>query len=130
MVKLSVKGLESFVKHMKQAEWKLPNGVDQFMTKEARALMNDCKQASPYPTFKKRWFSKTRKGKGKASIWKGVFNKAPHLHLVNDGHKQIGHKPDKKYLGKVEGKHFLDAPVKHFEKQYEIDLERFLDSIW
>ena len=130
MLELSIKGFESFVRHMKKCEWKLPNGAEQFMTKEARSLMNNCKQASPYATFKKRWFSKTRKGKGKATIWKGVFNKAPHLHLVNDGHKQIGHKPSKKYLREVQGKHFLDMPVKQFETQFQIDLERFLDSVW
>lgn len=130
MLKCDINGLESFFKKMKASEWKLPNGTNEFLINEAKKLISDCKQASPYSTFKKRWFTKTRKGKNKASIWKGVFNKYQHLHLVNDGHKQIGHKPEKKYLGYVEGKHFLDAPIEQFRHQFDIDMERFLNGIW
>ena len=130
MVDFKIKGLDSFIRKMKKCEWELPNGAYEFMSAEAKKLINECKQASPYSIFKKRWFTKTRKGKSKASIWKGIFNKYPHLHLVNDGHRQIGHKPEKRYLGQVAGKHFLDAPLEQFEHQFEIDMERFLNGIW
>ena len=129
MINFNVKGFSQFINKMKKAEWTLPVDAEKFMSVEAKKLIKEAKQASPYATFKKRWFTKTRRGT-KASIWKGIFNKAPHLHLVNDGHDLIGHRPTKKHLGHVEGKHFIDPVIEHFETQFELDIEKFLKGVW
>ena len=129
MAQFSIKGLNQFINQMKKAKWQMPLDADKFMTKEAKKLINESKQASPYATFKNRWFTKTRKAT-KNSIWKGVFNKASHLHLVNDGHRMIGHRPKKQYLGQVKGKHFLEPVISNFSMQFDIDMEKFLNGVW
>ncbi|MBR1844267.1 MAG: hypothetical protein IJ790_00885 [Lachnospiraceae bacterium] len=129
MTSLTIKGLKEWTNQMKKARWELPIDAERFITVESKKLINNSKNASPYPTFKKRWFTKTKKV-NQASIWKGIFNKAPHLHLVNNGHKQIGHKPDKKYHGYVEGQHFLDDVLEQFETQFYIDMEKFMNGVW
>ena len=129
MFKLDIKGFDKFIKKMKKASYKYPPDVDLFMNKESKKLISESKAASPYATFKKRWFTKTRKGPV-AGLWKGIFNKAPHLHLVEDGHRQVTHKPELKQVGYVEGKHFLRPVVERFEPQFESDIEQFLFGIW
>ena len=129
MVNMSVKGLDSFVRKMKMYQHQMPRDVDKFMSKESKILINQAKQASPYATFKKRWFTKTRKG-SQNSIWKGIFNKAPHLHLILDGHMQVGHRPDKKVYGRVNGNNFLKSVIDNFETQFEVDMEKFMNGVF
>ena len=129
MYSLEIKGFDKFIKQMKQAAYTYPPDVNVFMSKESKKLINESKAASPYATFKKRWFTKTRNGPN-AGMWKGIFNKAPHLHLVEDGHRQVTHRPGLRQVGYVEGKHFLRPVVERFEPKFEADMEKFLFGIW
>ena len=129
MTSFVVKGLKDFTNQMSKAKWALPADVDRFMNKESKILINKSKNASPYPTFKKRWFTKTKRG-SMASIWKAVLNKAPHLHLILNGHEQVGHRPEKKRYGRVPGNNFLEQVLSEFETQYYMDMEKFMNGVW
>ena len=48
-----------------------------------------------------------------------VYGSAPHSHLIEYGHRMVGHKPDKKELGFVKGKYVFENSRKEFEKTFE-----------
>lgn len=51
----------------------------------------------------------------------------PHIHLVDKGHRMIGHKPRKRNLGKkVKGKEFFNESYKEFKNEYYKDIDDFV----
>lgn len=58
-----------------------------------------------------------------------VYGSAPHSHLIEYGHRMVGHKPDKKELGFVKGKYVFENSRKEFEKTYNRDVGKFVDNV-
>ena len=58
-----------------------------------------------------------------------VYGSAPHSHLIEYGHRMVGHKPDKKELGFVKGKYVFENSRKEFEKTYVRDVGKFVDNV-
>ena len=123
-----IKGLTELKRKCKSFGDAYPTAVNIFMQMEARKNIKKQKSASPYETFRKGYFVKTKK-KNVADIWKAVKNKAPHLHLVNDGHRMVTHSGV--FTGKyVKGKHWTENVNKSFEQEFNQDLSNFLNDNW
>lgn len=74
--------------------------------------------------------------KGKVYKYRGndawsirVYGSAAHTHLIEYGHRMIGHKPNKKECGFVQGKHVFENSAKDFESTYVNDVGKFVDQV-
>lgn len=68
----------------------------------------------------------TFKGNGGISIRVYGGGKAPHIHLLEYGHRQVT--KDGREVGFVEGKHFFEDAAKEFEGSHYDDIQKFLDA--
>ena len=127
-ISFEIQGLKNLENKCKQLNDGYNYFVNEFMRFEAQKLTKKLKDACTYKTFKKGYYTKTNKNGGVES-WKAIKNKAPHLHLVRDGHKKVlwGRATSER----VEGKRVFtyDVPAQ-FAKEYEDDLKKYMDGEW
>lgn len=55
-----------------------------------------------------------------------VFNRAPHNHLIELGHALIGHRPNKKRIGRVKAYEVINNALNEWHKKFESDVENEL----
>ncbi|OHW62910.1 hypothetical protein EUAN_06940 [Andreesenia angusta] len=55
------------------------------------------------------------------------YSKAPHAHLLNNGHRIVGRDGQEK--GFKPGKRFLEKSKKNFEGEFEKDIQDFIDEL-
>ncbi|HZG82705.1 MAG TPA: HK97 gp10 family phage protein [Brevibacillus sp.] len=58
-----------------------------------------------------------------------TYSRSRHAHLVEYGHRIVGHEPDKKELGFVLGFHVFDKAAKDINHEWDDILEREFDKI-
>ena len=68
----------------------------------------------------------TFKGNGGLAIRVYGGGKAPHIHLLEYGHRQLT--KDGKEVGFVKGQHFFEDASKQFEETHYQDVQEFLDT--
>lgn len=58
-----------------------------------------------------------------------TYSRSPHAHLLEYGHRMVGHEPDKKELGFVLGFNIFDKASKEINQQWNGILEKEFDKI-
>lgn len=58
-----------------------------------------------------------------------AYSSAPHAHLIEYGHKQVGHKPNKVVGGFVAGKHIFRQAQSDFSNTFVNDAEKFVGEL-
>lgn len=59
-----------------------------------------------------------------------VYNNSPHAHLIEDGHRIVGKKPEKKEYGFARGRKILDKSMREFQdNELESMLGAWLDEM-
>lgn len=117
-----------------------PNKADKFMKKALKILREKAKKRTPKGTKKyfyykgkkteitsskrmrNRWRIGKIKKKGTTFIGE-LKNKAPHAHLVEDGHKTVNG-------GFVPGQHILKISLKELDEEMPEIIEDMLDEIF
>jgi bacteriophage protein of unknown function (DUF646) len=114
-------GLEGLISDMQGLISKAPDELNKAVEKTAREWTKDCngKMPSTYKDGKnslKKW--KTKKEYTSLGIISSieVTNKAPHFHLVENGHRKFIHGVDTG--GFVEGKHYAEKTRAEYESKY------------
>ena len=114
-------GLEGLMSDMQGLISKAPDELNKAVEKTAREWAKDCngKMPSTYKDGKnslKKW--KTKKEYTSLGIISSieVTNKAPHFHLVENGHRKFIHGVDTG--GFVEGKHYAEKTRAEYETKY------------
>lgn len=103
-----------------------PKEAERFMKKEAREFRNYTKKKARSAVGKitgnyLKGFSAGRQ----VYEWSDseynirVFNKAPHNHLIELGHKLIGHKPNKTKIGRVKAYEIMNNAMNEWENDFE-----------
>jgi len=111
-------GLEGLMSDMQGLISKAPDELNKAVEKTAREWTKDCNEKMP-STYKdgknslKKW--KTKKEYTSLGIISSieVTNKAPHFHLVENGHRKFIHGVDTG--GFVEGKHYAEKTRAEYE---------------
>ncbi|RRJ15503.1 HK97 gp10 family phage protein [Lachnoanaerobaculum orale] len=114
-------GLEGLMSDMQGLISKAPDELNKAVEKTAREWTKDCNSKMP-STYKdgknslKKW--KTKKEYTSLGIISSieVTNKAPHFHLVENGHRKFIHGVDTG--GFVEGKHYAEKTRAEYESKY------------
>lgn len=129
-------GIDDFIKSINNTKKAYKKEVKKFMRTEGTELRKlTLKTAKSYVGEKSGKYQQSIK-RGKYYKYKEnnadsirVYSYAPHAHLIERGHEMIGHKPDKKHLGYVNGHLVFKAAADSFEGKYEDDCIKFNDSI-
>lgn len=114
-------GLESLLEDMQSMATQSPDELNDAVIKTAKAWTKDCnaKMPSSYKSGAKglkRW--KTTKNYSPSGMIASVevTNKAPHFHLVENGHRKFINGVDTG--GFVEGKHYAEKTRAEYESKY------------
>lgn len=131
-------GLDDFIDSMELIEKNYPTEIKKFMQSEGNKLKNRTlktakssvgKKTGNYLKGIKRGKYYKYKGNGAGSIRVYAGRPANHGHLIELGHKMVGHEPNKKSVGNVKGYHIFSVSADMFESTYESDCEKFADEI-
>ena len=114
-------GLDGLLEDMIGMVSQAPDGINNAILKTAKAWTKDCNARMP-SSYKsgskglKRW--KTTKTYSSTGIISNVevTNKAPHFHLVENGHRKFINGVDTG--GFVEGKHYAEKTRAEYERKY------------
>ena len=114
-------GLESLLEDMQSMATQSPDELNDAVIKTAKAWTKDCNAKMP-SSYKngakglKRW--KTTKNYNSSGMITSVAvtNKAPHFHLVENGHRKFINGVDTG--GFVEGKHYAEKTREEYESKY------------
>lgn len=112
-------------------ERRAPDRILNAMDKEGKALRRELRDATPVgPTgnLKKRWKA-DRAYKEYGTYVKKIRSTAPHYHLVERGHKIVGHKPKKIVSGEVGGRYFAKKVLDDHESTIDARYEKIIDDI-
>lgn len=121
---------------LRMVEKDFPNEAKKFMQRAGNALTKDMRQN--YRRLTKRKTGNLIRGlsRGRAYFYAGdeyqirVKNKAPHAHLIEHGHRVVGHKPNMTFKGKyVKGRHVAGMSANQFGKKYVELADKFVDDL-
>lgn len=124
-------GLEGLMSDMQGLISKAPDELNKAVEKTAREWTKDCNSKMP-STYKdgktslKKW--KTKKEYTSLGIIASieVTNKAPHFHLVENGHRKFIHGVDTG--GFVEGKHYAEKTRAEYESKYPEKMQEAINK--
>lgn len=114
-------GLDSLLGDMRSMITQAPDDLNQAILKTAKSWTKDCNAKMP-SSYKdgskglKKW--RTKKEYSSIGLISSVeiTNKAPHFHLVENGHRKFI--AGKDTGGFVAGKHFAEKTREEYEKKY------------
>lgn len=109
----------------------MPNVAKKFMRKEATKLRKKAVDKTKAVVGKNtgNLYKRIKKGKivyawGDAQYNIRVYNGAPHAHLIEYGHRMVGHKPNKTFNGLyVRGYHPIENANIEFQPTFYKDVE-------
>ena len=124
-------GLESLLEDMQSMVTQSPDELNDAVIKTAKAWTKDCNAKMP-SSYKngtkglKRW--KTTKNYSPSGMIASVevTNKAPHFHLVENGHRKFIHGVDTG--GFVEGKHYAEKTRAEYESKYPEKMQEAINK--
>lgn len=121
---------------LKMVEKDLPKEAKKFMQRAGNALRKDMRAEYQRKTKKKTGNLLKGLSRGRAYVYQGseyqvrVKNTAPHAHLIERGHKAIGHEPTKRFKGNyVKGKYIATTSAKNFGKKFNELADKFVDDL-
>lgn len=125
-------GLDGLLKDMQSVITQAPDELNSAVEKIAKAWTKDCnaKMPSSYKSGAKGLKSwKTKKNYGPTGIVANVevTNKAPHFHLVENGHRKFINGVDTG--GFVEGKHYAEKTRVEYESKYPDMLQTAINKV-
>lgn len=125
-----IDGVEEFQKAIKTVERKAPDRILDKLDEEGRTFVKAARENTPVGRtgkLKKGWKTEPVKKIGKG-YQKGMRNKAPHHHLVNNGHRQVTESG--KVIGWVNGRFYTEETVAQEESGTNRRLEEWLNELY
>jgi len=116
---------EHFPKEAKRLMLRSGNHARKIFAKKARQMVR--KKTGNYHRSIKRGRVWTDESTDEYKV--RVYSRAPHAHLLEYGHRLVGHEPDKKELGFVRGFHVFDKAAKEVNAEWNGILEKEFDKI-
>lgn len=129
MVDFEVHGLEEFREKLRLIEKKAPDRILRELDKQGNKLRKEVRKNTPSKTGGLRggWqLAKVEKVAG--GYQKGMYNKKPHFHLVEDGHRKVT--PGGREIGWTPGVFMLEKTMKQQDPVITKELRAWLDELF
>ena len=130
---LTMHGTDELIEDMNKLMTSCPDELNKAMKRVAKEWKKDCNNKMPAyydkgkPSLKKNWKIESKFGVLGIIEELTIRNKAPHFHLVENGHRKFIHGIDTG--GFVAGKHFAEKTNVEYEKKYPEMMQAAADKL-
>lgn len=129
MSSFEIKGLEEFNEKLRLVEKKAPDRILEKLDNEGKQLRKAMKANTPKDRGKlQKGYKLTPVTKGGNGYSKGIVNKNPVHHLVNNGHRKVT--PGGNVVGMVEGQFYVEKTVAQEEGPLMNRLDSWLGTLF
>lgn len=126
---IEIKGLEEFQEKLRTIEKKAPDRILKKLDEQGNYLRKKTRENIPRVTGKLRGgVSLTKSEKHGKGYRKGMYNRAPHHHLVNNGHKKVT--KTGRVIGWTPGLFYIEATIAQHEGIIMSELQGWLDELY
>lgn len=126
---LEVKGLDEFQKKIQTIEKKAPDRILKELDRQGNNLRKKMRENTPKRkgTLQKG-YRVTKPEKVAGGYEKGLYNNAPHHHLVNNGHRKVT--PGGRVIGWTAGLFYIEKTVAQQEPIIMSELQGWLSELY
>ncbi len=135
MADFEIEGLEEFKEKLRTIEKKAPDRIINKLDQQGNKLRATAREETPVsdadkPDKKRIKYNYKLKPveKIKGGYMKGFYNKAPHHHLVNNGHRKVT--PGGKEIGWTPGLFYIEKIIAAQQLPIMIELDRWLNELF
>lgn len=126
---IKLEGIDEFQEKLKLVEKKAPDRILDKLDEEGKKLRKQARANTPKKTGNlRKGYKLTEVEKIHGGYQKGLYNDAPHFHLVEKGHRKVT--PSGKEIGWTKGKFYLKKTVEEMEDEVNKELENWLDELF
>lgn len=127
---LEIKGLDEFQKKIQTVERRAPDRILKELDKQGNYLRRKARPNTPKGRTGnlRKGYRLTQTEKVGKGYEKGFFNKAPHHHLVNNGHRKVSRSG--KLLGWTPGVFYIEKTIAEEKPVIMSDLQGWLDELY
>ena len=126
---LKFEGLQELLDAMDKVDDSAEDRVRKHLNKQGRAFINYAKEITPEKTGKlKKSYVSMQVERNYGDYDKPIRNKAPHHHLVNNGHRQVT--SSGKEIGFVQGRHYIEETIAKKTDDFNKETEDFIDDLF
>lgn len=132
MASLTFKNLDEYIKAVAATGGNADKKIRKFLNKQGRDFINAAKGNTPYKPGGKRHIRDSYVSKqvvyANKDYSKSITNKAPHHHLVNNGHRKVS--PSGKVLGFVSGRKYIEKTTEQHRPKFEAETTAWLNELY
>lgn len=130
MAEFEVKGLEEFREKLQTVEKKAPDRILNELDRQGNYFRRQARKNTPVGKTGnlQKGYRLEQVEKVGNGYQKGIYNKAPHHHLVNNGHKKVSQSG--KVLGWTPGLFYIEKTVAQEENFIYSELQRWLNELY
>ena len=136
---LEINGINELTNKVEVVQKKAPDRMFDAVNKGIKTAKEIAKDNTPVGPDKKpekkrmqnQWVAQQAKYDGRS--WEaGLYNKAPHKHLVNNGHNQVikDRNGRQKTVGYVPGLKFVEKTVEEAETKAKEDFDKYIEEVF
>lgn len=124
-----IKGLEEYQEKLKTVRKKAPDRILKELDNKGNQLRRKARANTPKVSGKLRGgYQLTKAERRGLGYQKGMYNSAPHHHLVNNGHRKVT--PGGRVVGWTEGLFYIERTVAEQEPIIMSQLQSWLNVLY
>lgn len=124
-----IQGLDEFQEKLRTVEKKAPDRILKELDRQGNKLRRVARKNTPERTGKlKKGYRLTKAEKAGGGYQKGLYNRAPHHHLVNNGHRKVT--PSGRVIGWTAGLFYIEKTVAQHEPIIMSELQSWLSELY
>lgn len=124
-----VEGFDEFRKKVRTIEKKAPDRILKELDRQGNKLRRKARENTPVKSGRlKKGYRLTKAEKSGGGYEKGLYNRAPHHHLVNNGHKKVT--PGGREIGWTPGVFYIEKTVAQQQPIIMSELQSWLNELY
>lgn len=132
MAGIKFKNLDEYIQAMAKTGKNADKKIRKFLDKQGREFIEEAKGNTPYRAGGKRHIKNSYVSKQVQYLDKGytkpITNKAPHHHLVNNGHNLVS--KNGKIIGYVSGQRYIERTTESRRPKFDSEAEAWLNELY
>ena len=132
MAGIKFKNLDEYIQAMAKTGKNADKKIRKFLNKQGKDFIEEAKDITPYRAGGKRHIRDSYVSKQIQYVDKGytkpITNKAPHHHLVNNGHRLVT--KSGKVIGYVSGQRYIERTTESRRPKFDAEAEAWLNELY
>lgn len=132
MAGIKFKNLDEYIQAMAKTGKNADKKIRKFLNKQGKEFIEEAKDITPYRAGGKRHIRDSYVSKQVQFVDKGytkpITNKAPHHHLVNNGHRLVT--KNGKVIGYVSGQRYIERTTESRRPKFEAETAAWLNELY